>query len=292
MRLNAIPMMLFAACSADSAFDAFDAFDERAAELTAETPAEIAVPDGNHVVASYQATGFQIYECQPDAAGALAWKLRAPAAALFADDGALVAIHYGGIDAGLPAGPYWQSSLDGSRVHAGNAKSAPNAGSIPLLRLQALDHAGAGVLADVTFIQRLETTGGLAPTTRCKKNSSPEYVPYTAQYVFWAASLPRPVVPEGIVVPDGHDVAYIGHATGVQIYECALDASSNLTPGSCARRARCSPTATTRPSPIISAASTPACPPARTGARCATAAACTPAPRSRRPTPAPSRSSA
>src|SRR5262245_29794595 len=212
-------ILLLAACGEDPALG------ESAAELS--IPSGIEVPVGNHVVASYRATGYQVYECQADVSGALAWKLRAPIAYLAADDGATVAVHFGGIDVGLPVGPYWQSILDGSRVHGGNAVSSPNPGAIPLLRLQGLDHAGAGLLADVTYIQRLDTTGGLAPTTKCRRNQPKAYIPYTAQYVFWSASLPRPSVPDPIAVPDGHDVAYVGHATGVQIYECVLDATGS-----------------------------------------------------------------
>jgi hypothetical protein len=220
MRFKLIPTILLAACGAAPELG------DRAAELAA--PPELAVPAGNHVRAAAHATGFQIYECQPDATGALAWKLRAPLALLYADDDSLAGIHFGGIDAGLPAGPYWQSSLDGSRVHGGNAIAVPNPGSIPFLRLQGLDSDGAGIFAGVTYIQRLATTGGVAPTTKCKKNSAPAYVPYTAEYVFWAASLPRPEVPETIAVPEGHDVDFTGDATGVQIYECTPDANGTL----------------------------------------------------------------
>jgi hypothetical protein len=216
MRSQLIPMLLLAACGAELT----------PSELSEalSVPSQIEVPDGNHVRAEAHAIGYQIYECQADASGALAWKLHAPLAMLYADDQSLVAIHFGGIDADLPAGPYWQSTLDGSRVHGGNAVPVANPGTIPLLRLDALDTSGAGVFAGLSYIQRLATTGGLAPTTRCKKNTPKAYVPYTADYVFWAPSLPRPEVPAELAVPEGHDVAFAGAATGVQIYECAAGA--------------------------------------------------------------------
>ena len=215
MRIELGLFLLLAGCATDPSVEV------EALESALAAPPELSVPDGNHVTAAYHATGFQIYECNGSS-----WALRAPAAILFADDGALVAVHYGGIDAGLPAGPYWQSALDGSRVHAGGAISSPNPGTIPLLRLTALDTAGEGLFADVTFLQRLETEGGLAPTGTCRRPGSRTYVPYAATYVFWSGSLPRPEVPSTIAVPAGHDVAYVGHATGAQIYECALDATS------------------------------------------------------------------
>lgn len=212
MRSSVAVSLLLAACAADPS--------SRELELALSAPPEISVPEGHHVVAQHHAQGYQIYECKENAAGTLAWTFRSPVALLTADDGTLLAMHFGGIDAGLPAGPYWQSVLDGSRVHGGNAVASPNPGAIPLLRLQGLDDEGAGIFDGVTFIQRLETTGGVAPTGKCKKKDK-AYVPYTAEYVFWAASLPRPVVPDTIVVPEGHDVAMVGHAEGAQVYECA-----------------------------------------------------------------------
>lgn len=44
-----------------------------------------------------------------------------------------------------------------------------------------------------------------------------------------ARHVSRPSVPDAIAVPDDHRVAFVGHAKGVQIYECAPDASAALT---------------------------------------------------------------
>src|SRR5262249_45935763 len=124
-----------------------------------ETPANITVADGNNLVHFYHAEGFQVYQCTADATGATSWTFRAPRADLFDANGALVIKHFGGIEANLPPGVYWQSVLDGSRVHGGNAVTAPNPGNIPLVRLEALDTAGTGILSRVSFIQRLNTVG-------------------------------------------------------------------------------------------------------------------------------------
>jgi Protein of unknown function (DUF3455) len=43
---------------------------------------------------------------------------------------------------------------------------------------------GPGLLADVTFIQRLDTTGGLPPTGACVEGTTAS-VPYTTTYTFW-----------------------------------------------------------------------------------------------------------
>jgi hypothetical protein len=150
--------------------------------LTAPTvPAELAVPAGNHVTSRYDAVGFQVYEC--GAAGA--WTLHAPKARLSTRGD--IAVHFGGIDAGLPAGPYWQSLRDQSRVHGGGAVSAASRdGAIPLLRLTGLDSTGTGAFSGVTYIHRLNTVGGVAPTTPCDPaDKSFKNVYYSATYYFY-----------------------------------------------------------------------------------------------------------
>lgn len=152
-------------------------------QVPAAVPPELAVPAGNQLTLAASAKGVQIYECAPDASGALAWKLHAPRATLFDAAGNQVGIHFGGVDKGLPPGPYWQAS-DGSRVHGANPVSVPNPGSIPQLRLEAADTSGNGVFSRVTFIQRLDTTGGAAPAGACQSGTTE--VAYTAKYSFYA----------------------------------------------------------------------------------------------------------
>ena len=147
-------------------------------------PPELAVPAGNQVTLSAAGKGVQIYQCAPDASGTPAWTLHAPRAELLDDAGNQVAVHFGGVDKGLPAGPYWQAN-DGSRVHGANPVSVANPGSIALLRLDAADTSGAGIFSKVTFILRLDTTGGVSPTGACRAGDTQE-VPYTAKYVFYA----------------------------------------------------------------------------------------------------------
>lgn len=147
--------------------------------------AELAVPDDHRLAVVAAARGVQIYECVADAGGALAWKLHAPRAELFDAAGAPIGIHYGGVDKNLAPGPYWEAK-DGSRVHGGSPASVPNPGSIALLRLTAADASGTGVFSHVSFIQRLATTGGVAPTEPCTAGKQTE-VAYTAQYYFYTA---------------------------------------------------------------------------------------------------------
>lgn len=149
-------------------------------------PPELEVPAGNQVTFSAPAKGVQIYECATDASGTPAWTLHAPRAELFDAAGNQVAVHFGGVDKGLPAGPYWQAN-DGSRVHGANPVSVANPGSIPLLRLEAADTSGTGIFSKVTFIQRLDTTGGVSPTGACRAGDTQE-IAYTAKYYFYAKS--------------------------------------------------------------------------------------------------------
>ena len=112
-------------------------------------------------------------------------ELHAPRADLFDQSGAPIGTHFGGIDKRLPAGPYWEAN-DGSRVHGAEPASAPNPGAIPLLRLAAADTFGNGMFARVSFIQRLATSGGVAPEGACEGGKQAE-VAYTAQYYFYTA---------------------------------------------------------------------------------------------------------
>lgn len=64
---------------------------------------------------------------------------------------------------------------------------APDPGAIPWLLLRATSNQGDGVLAQVDFIQRLETRGGVAPAGTCDPAADATVaVPYRARYVFYA----------------------------------------------------------------------------------------------------------
>lgn len=145
-------------------------------------PETIAVPAGSVLLFSSHAEGVQTYECQNGQ-----WGFRAPKALLFKPGTyQLTAIHYGGIDRGLTPGPWWESVRDGSRIRGGEALSAPspNANSIPLLRLRVLEHAGAGVFGPISYIQRLNTKGGVGPTGACSTGEQ-RWVAYAADYYFY-----------------------------------------------------------------------------------------------------------
>jgi hypothetical protein len=139
-------------------------------------PPELSVPEGYVRVLESVGIGVQIYDCV-DAA----WKFREPAAGIFDERSErVVAIHY--------AGPTWQSIRDGSKVVAAvkTRRDAPNPQrDIPWLLLQSASNTGPGMYADVEYIQRLDTDGGVAPAGVCTTGASVS-VPYRATYAFWA----------------------------------------------------------------------------------------------------------
>jgi hypothetical protein len=137
-----------------------------------KAPDAIKVPDGNHALATYSAEGVQIYGCTTGA-----WTLIQPAAVL-SRHGKPVALH--------SKGPVWTSTVDGSTVGAAAAGSSPREGAIPELLLKANLNTGDGVFGKVTYVQRLNTRGGVAPAGTCTDGTQTA-VRYTADYAFWVA---------------------------------------------------------------------------------------------------------
>jgi len=145
-----------------------------------QVPAALTPPADATLAAGFPARGVQIYVCSaPAAGGSPTWTLKAPHAVL-SKDGETAAIH--------SAGPSWQA-LDGSLVTGAKTASAPAADghSVPQLLLKATTHAGPGVFADTTWVQRLETVGGSAPATGCDPAhvNAQILVPYRAEYFFY-----------------------------------------------------------------------------------------------------------
>ncbi len=98
-----------------------------------------------------------------------------PEAGLF--DGANRRIHHFG-------GPSWQSESDGSLITAAPVANSPVPGAIPELLLEVKTRTGQGFLSTVTHIQRMNTFGGVAPSTACTDGQKTS-VPYNANYIFW-----------------------------------------------------------------------------------------------------------
>jgi len=138
----------------------------------------LAVPDDHQLAFYYDAIGVQIYTCQATGTG-YAWIFQAPEASLFDRRGHLIVKHY--------RGPTWESISDHSTVMAKKVQEfAAHVSAIPELLLQATTHTGKGLLDDVSYIQRLDTVGGLAPTSGCDSThvAATARVDYTATYFF------------------------------------------------------------------------------------------------------------
>jgi hypothetical protein len=151
------------------------AFLVAASTASAQIPDAIAAAPNEARVTTVHAEGAQIYDCKADANGKLVWQFREPIASLFIA-GKTVGRHF--------AGPSWEL-VDGSAVTgkiAGRADGATPK-DIPLLKLEATSHRGAGQLTDVTTIQRLNTKGGVAEGA-CESTGAFLSVPYSADYTF------------------------------------------------------------------------------------------------------------
>ena len=145
-------------------------------------PDAIKVPAGQKVVLDVAGQGVQIYDCRPSATdpNLLVWTFREPAATLYGHGRRPVGIHF--------RGPTFES-FDGSSVAGALQASspAPGPGAVPWLLLRATANQGDGVLANVDFVQRLETRGGVAPAGACDPGEDATVaVPYRARYVFYA----------------------------------------------------------------------------------------------------------
>ncbi|GGQ75181.1 DUF3455 domain-containing protein [Couchioplanes azureus] len=138
------------------------------------TPSPITPPPGVRRIGAYRViSGTQTYTC--NAGGAFAGP-SVPEAMLAGTGGR---VHHF-------AGPSWQSERDGSLVKAAKVGELPRPGTIPELLLEVTSHAGPadGILADAAYIQRLSTSGGVAPARACTPGETVA-VPYGARYVFW-----------------------------------------------------------------------------------------------------------
>jgi uncharacterized protein DUF3455 len=178
-------------------------------------PANIQVSAGNKAFLAGHAVGTQDYICLPcpnattaaamcpDASG-FAWTFFGPQATLFNDDDKQVITHFlspNPFEGGTPRAT-WQHSRDTSTVWAfatpATTSSDPMfvaAGAIPWLLLQVVGAqdgpTGGDKLLETTFIQRLNTSGGVAPSSGCTVATDvgkKALVSYTADYFFYKAT--------------------------------------------------------------------------------------------------------
>ena len=142
------------------------------------------VPAGNKLFLGTHAVGTQNYVCQPSGAG-VAYVLFTPQATLFGDDGGQVITHYFSPNPFEPntdpkvvadgtiraTWQYRDTSSVWAKVHQPNGAVTVDQKAIAWLLLDVVGAqngpTGGDKLTETTFVQRLNTTGGLAPSTGC-----------------------------------------------------------------------------------------------------------------------------
>lgn len=144
-------------------------------------PEPVRVPAGHIQALETIGTGEITYECREkkDMAGAYEWAFLAPVATLWDTQQKSIGKYYGG--------PTWEA-MDGSKVTGKQVAIAPAApGNIPLQLVKADPAMGNGAMTGVTYIQRLETRGGVAPSAACNAAAAgaKQQVGYQAKYVFY-----------------------------------------------------------------------------------------------------------
>jgi hypothetical protein len=145
-------------------------------------PEPVRVPPGERQSMHTTGIGEITYECREKsgAAGQYEWAFVAPMATLYDMHSKAVGKYY--------AGPTWEA-MDGSKVTGKQVAVAPAAtGNIPMQLVKAEPAMGTGWMQGVTYIQRLNTKGGVAPSMACGMDSKGvrQQVAYQADYVFYS----------------------------------------------------------------------------------------------------------
>ena len=149
----------------------------------ASLPEAVRAPAGASLKMATTGVGEITYECREKAAaaGQYEWAFVGPVATLYAADRKTVGKYY--------AGPTWEAS-DGSKITGKQVAMSPAAaGNIPMQLVKTDPAMGAGAMSGVTYIQRLNTKGGVAPASSCDAASKGkrQQVAYEADYVFYGS---------------------------------------------------------------------------------------------------------
>ena len=153
---------------------AFASNNDRGPDLPPQC-AQIAAPEGTQLAFNLYAIGVQIYRWNGST-----WELLAPDAKLYADAGyrGQVGFHY--------AGPKWESNSGGwVQARRFDGCDVDPANSVQWLLLETVASDGPGPFSNVTYIQRVNTVGGMKPSTAGTVVGETKRVPYTAEYYFY-----------------------------------------------------------------------------------------------------------
>ena len=184
-QVSVVTMLILAGCASDSGSSGggVSGSTRMASAMVnnAALPEPVRVPAGNRQTMETLGVGEITYECRAKAGapGQFEWVFVAPVATLEDMEKKPVGKYYGG--------PTWEAA-DGSKVTGKQVAVAPAMpGNIPLQLVKADPATGSGAMSGVTYIQRLETKGGVAPTAMCgaAKAGAKQQVKYEAKYVFY-----------------------------------------------------------------------------------------------------------
>ena len=184
----------------------------RAGDVTPPSvPDRVQAPEGAEAFLIGHARGTQNYVCVPSGAG-FAWTLFTPEATLFRDNGKQIITHF---FAPNPCEPNtntrvvangtiraaWQTSNTSTvwaaadPAHTATSSTDPDfvkQGAVAWLRLTVVGAkdgpSGDDTLSQTTFVQRVNTSGGVAPSTGCTQLADvgkEAFMPYTADYFFY-----------------------------------------------------------------------------------------------------------
>lgn len=169
------------------------------AQTPPQVPANLDVPSGNTAFLVGHAHGTQNYLCMLKPGG-FEWTFFGPQATLFDGDGQQLITHFlsANPDENGTARATWQESDDTSAVWALAIASSTDPGyvapgAIPWLLLRVVGAevgpTGGATLSAATFVQRVNTRGGVAPPPNTCKQAvdvgRKALVPYLADYVFY-----------------------------------------------------------------------------------------------------------
>eukprot|EP00250_Pteridium_aquilinum_P011711 c20256_g1_i2 orf=304-1371(-) len=199
----------------------------------------IVPPDGNVPILSFVGKGVQIYQCSHSQANESSYVFQGAEAELFASGDKLNKAQYKrrwGYHYFLPHpdGEGGKPTFSLLASPSDNDSSIPTSTStfkiisnvtaaspknIPSLLLRATSHSGNGPLSMMSYAQRINTVGGVAPAGQCKMQGEILRVPYRAQYRFWSqAEMPAISTPASVLVPPGHSFLACFFGLGSQIY--------------------------------------------------------------------------
>ncbi len=149
-------------------------------------PAAVQVPAGNKVAMETVGVGEITYQCsaKKDMADQFEWVFVGPDAKLNDRSGKQIGKYYG-----PPA--TWEN-MDGSKLTGTQVAVSPSApGNIPNQLVKANPAMGSGAMTGVTYIQRVNTMGGVAPSMACTAGNmgSKQIVKYQSDYIFYKVAM-------------------------------------------------------------------------------------------------------